>query len=204
MNTEALPSSWTRPDTIAPCRPSGGASRKYRPLSSYVDNAGLVLAGLNIVTPAVVMASMTVSVTLEEAAPMMASTPSPSRRVEVTVAVSVDVSPESPCVYSTGLPSTPPALLISSIAYSTPANSGGPRNARLPVSGSNEPILRTPSPARSAVTGTSDTIDDSGESAVTNCWSSEIRLWAPNWRIAYEPLRGSPLPLKSSGPDTPS
>jgi hypothetical protein len=162
------------------------------------------LAGLNIVTPAVVMASTTVSVTLEEAAPMMASTPSPSRRVDVTVAVSVDVSPESPWVYSTGLPSTPPALLISSIAYSTPANSGGPRNARLPVSGSSEPIFSTPSPARSAVTGTSSTIDDSGDSAVTNVSSSVSRLSAPNVRIAYEPFRGSPLPLKSSGPEMPS
>ena len=110
----------------------------------------LVLAGLNIVTPASVILSITVSVTPEDAAPMMASTFSAIRRSDVTLAMSVVVSPESPWVYSTGAPSTPPAALISSMAYARPANSGGPRKARLPVSGSNEPIFKH------AVAGTLD------------------------------------------------
>ena len=56
--------------------------------------------------------------------------------------MSVLVSPESPCEYSTGAPSTPPAALISSMANSTPANSGGPRKARLPVSGQQRADLQ--------------------------------------------------------------
>ena len=59
----------------------------------------------------------------------------------------------------------------------------------MPVSGSSEPIVSTPSPARSAVTGTRSTTDDSGDSAVTSVSSSVSRLSAPNSRIAYEPLQ---------------
>ncbi len=112
-----------------------------------------VLAGENIVTPAPVIWSITLAETLEEAAPMMASTPAASSRVTVCTAVSVVVSPESPSTSSTGAPRTPPAALISSTAICTPAISGGPRKARLPVSGRRVPILRMPSPARSASTG---------------------------------------------------
>ena len=53
---------------------SGGEVRKNRPLSSYVDSSGDVAAGENMVTPAAVILSITVSDTPDDAAPMMAST----------------------------------------------------------------------------------------------------------------------------------
>src|SRR4051794_10345123 len=55
-------------------------------------------------------------------------------------------SPESPLTCFTGLPSTPPAALMSSTAVCTPANSGGPRKARSPVCGSRVPTVSVPSP----------------------------------------------------------
>src|SRR6266545_8153110 len=133
---------------------SDGASRKYRPLSGYVDSFLDVLAGDHCTTPAFTILSMTVKDTLDDAAPMMASTFSARRRSTVWLAVSVDVSPESPCEYSTSLPPNPPFSFTSEMARLTPANSGGPRNARLPVSGRIEPNLRVPSPARVPSTGT--------------------------------------------------
>ena len=48
------------------------------------------------------------------------------------------------------------------------------------------------------------TIDDAGDSASTRTSSELMRLSAPKVRTAYEPLRGSPLPLKSWGPEMPS
>ncbi len=165
-----------------------------------------MLAGETWTTPALTILSMTDSETLEDAAPTITLTPACSRRSTVWVAVSVDVSPESPWLYSTGLPSTPPALLISSIAYSTPANSGGPRKARLPVSGSRVPILRTPSPARSASTGlTGRALNSSLASTVLNVsCSGSSRLSSPYTWTAYEPRIGSPLPDMSVAPETPS
>ncbi|CAB4609842.1 unannotated protein [freshwater metagenome] len=64
--------------------------------------------------------------------------------------MSVLVSPESPRMCSIGCSRTPPAALISATARSMPANSGGPRNARLPVSGSSEPIFNGPVPFTAA------------------------------------------------------
>ena len=57
------------------------------------------------------------------------------------VAMSVLVSPESRWMTWTGLPSTPPASLISLMPRLTPAISGGPRNASDPVVGRSDPIF---------------------------------------------------------------
>ena len=76
---------------------------------------------------------------------MITSASSPSRRSTVWLAMSVEVSPESPWTTVTSWPSTPPPSLISWTASSTPANSGGPRKARVPVSGSSVPKLSVPS-----------------------------------------------------------
>ena len=136
---------------------------------------------------------------------MMASTPSLSKRSTVTLAVSVEVSPESPALYSTGLPRTPPFWLSTSIAYSTPAIIGAPRNARLPVSGSKPPILRTPSPLRATSVFESGSTADSGAFAswyVVN--ESSNRLSAPNTKRPYEASRGSPFPFIVFGPEKPS
>src|SRR5918998_3286293 len=111
------------------------------PLSGQQVNSSEVLAGENWTTPAPVILSMTSFVTPEAAAPMIACAPWPSSRSTVWFAVSVLSSPESPRRWVTGLPSPPPAALISLTATSTAANSGGPRKARLPVSGSNVPIF---------------------------------------------------------------
>ena len=70
--------------------------RKYRPLSSYVVKMSEVLAGEICMTPAPVMVSITVWLTPDDAAPTIAFTPACRRRSTVCVAVSVDVSPESP------------------------------------------------------------------------------------------------------------
>jgi hypothetical protein len=72
---------------------------------------------------------------------MIALTPDCSSRSTVWVAVSVEASPESPVTSATGVPKTPPAALTSLIASWTPATSGGPRKARLPVSGSRVPMV---------------------------------------------------------------
>ena len=77
----------------------------------------------------------------DDAAPMMAVAPSPSRRgISVSYAL-LSVSPESPWMRSTVTPLA--AALTSEAAYSVPAISGGPRKARLPVTvtGSAVPIL---------------------------------------------------------------
>ena len=79
--------------------------------------------------------------TPEEAAPTIALTPAEICESAVCCAISELVSPESPRMCSISAPSTPPAALISATAKSTPANSGGPRKARLPVSGRSEPIF---------------------------------------------------------------
>ena len=113
---------------------------------------------------------MTVSDTPEDAAPMNASTSSASRRSTVAFATS-PLSPESPGSHSTSAPLTPPAALISATASSTPANSGGPRNARLPVSGSKPPRRSTPSPAVSAAAssaGSSAAGSSAGSSAASS------------------------------------
>ena len=86
-----------------------------------------MFAGENIVTPAPTILSMMVNVTLDDAVPMIASTFWASIRSAVWLAWSVVVSPESPAIPTTSLPNTPPASLISWIARSKPANSGGPR-----------------------------------------------------------------------------
>jgi len=57
------------------------------------------------------------------------------------------VSPESPSIFWTGWPKTPPAALMSLIAALTPANSGGPRNASDPVCGSRVPKISGPAAA---------------------------------------------------------
>jgi hypothetical protein len=59
--------------------------------------------------------------------------------VDGLVGVSVVVSPESPWLRTTSAPSTPPASLMSWTASSAPAISGGPRNARSPVTGRRVP-----------------------------------------------------------------
>ena len=59
-------------------------------------------------------------------------------------------SPESAFTWTIFLPLTPPAALMSCTARSTPANSGGPRNARSPVCGSRVPMVRVPSPLPAA------------------------------------------------------
>src|SRR3712207_8298323 len=61
----------------------------------------------------------------------------------------LEVSPESVSLTVTGLPSTPPASLISLAARSTPANSGGPRKAREPVCGSRSEERRVGKECRS-------------------------------------------------------
>ena len=78
---------------------------------------------------------------------MMASTFCESSWSTVWLAVSVVASPESPLMPTIGLPSTPPAALMSLMARSKPANSGGPRKASEPVCGRIVPIVRVPSPS---------------------------------------------------------
>jgi hypothetical protein len=104
------------------------------------------LAGEICTTPAPVILSITESETLDDAAPMMASTWFESSRSTDWEAVSVEVSPESELVTSTCLPLTPPASLMSFTARSTPANSGGPRKASDPVCGNSVPSFSVPSP----------------------------------------------------------
>ena len=106
--------------------------------------SGDVFAGEKWTIPAPAILSITVNETPDDAAPTIALTPAAICESAVCCAISVLVSPESPRTCSIFSPSTPPAALISATAKSTPANSGGPRNARLPVSGNNEPIFRGP------------------------------------------------------------
>jgi hypothetical protein len=96
---------------------------------------------------------MKVFETPEEAAPMTAETPSAMSAVADWVAMSVVVSPESLCSTSTVMPLA--ASLISLTARSTPANSGGPRTASVPVWGRIVPILRERSSAEPPVSPSS-------------------------------------------------
>ena len=107
--------------------------------------------------------------------------------------------------YSTGLPSTPPAVVDLVDRELDTSELGWSEERQQPVCGSSEPILSTPSPARLGRHR-----DVGRRSTTAGDWRSRsvfvvvIRLSAPNVRIAYEPSRGSPLPLKSSGPEMPS
>ena len=141
MLTRWFPSPAMTFASACACSASGGAVRKYRPLSCQQVNSSEVLAGENCTTPAPVTLSMTSLVTPDAAAPTMAWVPLPSWRSTVWFAMSVVSSPESPRTWVTCWPSTPPFSLISTTARSTPANSGRPRKARLPVSGSSDPTF---------------------------------------------------------------
>ena len=158
MPTEAAPSPTMTLPRMRPCMTSEGAVRQYRPLSSHVLKSGEVLAGDIISVPSPVIWLITVLVTPEDAAPMIADTFCPSISVLDWVAMFVVVSPESRCMVVTSLPFTPPAALISLTARSTPAVIGGPKNDRPPVLGNRVPSFRTPSPAAA---GESDAPGDS-------------------------------------------
>src|SRR5215207_7048417 len=161
MATFLLPSWSTRLPSTLPWSTSDGAVRKYRPLSSYVSKAVEVLAGENSTTPAPTILSMTLSETLEDAAPMMTSAFAASSLSTEPGAIFGVPSPESALLWATALPSTPPASLMSLTARSTPANSGGPRNARSPVDGSRVPTVRTPSPLGAADVSSSPALSSS-------------------------------------------
>jgi hypothetical protein len=80
--------------------------------------------------------------TLEDSAPMttdgLPATIWPADAVEIDMSVE---SPESRTWWQALAPLTPPAALMSEIARPTPATAGGPRKARLPVSGRMPPTL---------------------------------------------------------------
>ena len=84
--------------------------------------------------------STTFSETDDEAAPMttdgLLATRVPAEAVETAMSVE---SPESWMSWQASEPFTPPAALMSETARPTPAISGGPRKARLPVSGRMPP-----------------------------------------------------------------
>jgi hypothetical protein len=109
-----------------------------------VVNSGEVFAGDSCTTPAETTWSMNVFETPEDAAPTMALLPSAMSDVADWLAMSVVASPESLSVTVTVMPAL--ASLMSCSARWTPANSGGPRTARLPVCGRIVPILRSRSP----------------------------------------------------------
>src|SRR4051812_5461802 len=62
----------------------------------------------------------------------------PAEAVEIDMSVE---SPESRTSWHALAPLTPPAALMSETARPTPATAGGPRKARLPVSGRMPPTL---------------------------------------------------------------
>src|SRR4051812_33178819 len=62
----------------------------------------------------------------------------PADAVEIDMSVE---SPESRTSWQALAPLTPPAALMSETASPTPATAGGPRKARLPVSGRMPPTL---------------------------------------------------------------
>src|SRR3546814_1259821 len=107
MPTVVWPAPAMTSASTAPWRMSEGALRKYRPLAAYVEKVFDVLAGENCTTPAAVILSITVALTPDDAAPMIASTLAARRRSTVWLAMSVVVSPESPWSMTMGLPSTP-------------------------------------------------------------------------------------------------
>src|SRR6478736_10223600 len=148
MATLLRPSSISVFAITAPWRTSDGAVRKYRFFGSVFasSSAGEVFAGENCTTPAPVILSITLSDTEEDAAPTMTSAFASSSLSVWAPAMSGVPSPESALTWTTSLPFTPPAALMSSTAVWTPANSGGPRKARSPVCGRSVPTVRTPSP----------------------------------------------------------
>src|SRR3546814_13466207 len=103
MPTVVWPSPAMTSASTAPWRMSEGALRKYRPLSAYVEKVFDVLAGENCTTPAAVILSITVALTPDDAAPMIASTLAARRRSTVWLAMSVVVSTESPWSIAKGL-----------------------------------------------------------------------------------------------------
>ena len=88
------------------------------------------------------------------------------------LAMSVVVSPESPCSRTTSAPSTPPAALMSSTASSAPKISAGPRKARSPVTGKMVPMVRTPSPSAMASPSSSSIASSSSSMASSDSSSS--------------------------------
>ena len=99
-----------------------------------------MLAGETCVILAAVRVSTKLRDTLEDSAPMttdgLAATMVPADAVEIDMSVE---SPESRMLWQALAPLTPPAALMSETARPTPATAGGPRKARLPVSGRMPP-----------------------------------------------------------------
>jgi hypothetical protein len=137
----AAASDRIRLPSTSPWTVSGGAVRKKKSL--YPDSVAEVFAGEIMTVSEPTTSSITLSVTWEDAAPMITEAPSLMSSVTDCVATWVfSASEESLCETLTSEPRTPPASLISSTARSTPAISGGPSCEREPVTGSSVPSRR--------------------------------------------------------------
>ena len=90
-------------------------------------------------------ASRSLSATIEDAGPMIASTP-PVMSESRPIAADAAVAPSSALINCTSKPMTPPASLICSVAISTASTMPSPNSvAPGPVVGSSTPSTRTPS-----------------------------------------------------------
>jgi hypothetical protein len=113
-------------------------------------------------------------VTPDAAAPNTTSTPS-ERTLVADAGATSGWSPslESSTENSTGFPRTPPASLMSWIASSAPAISGGERNERAPVSGRTPPIFRTPSPLAKELVGDDAQPESASAAAATTATAAK-------------------------------
>ena len=184
----------------------GRGVTEVQALVGVVDSFFDVLAGENITTPAFAILSITLSVTAEEAAPMMASTFSPSSRSTVCVAtVGFCGVAESPSVSSTSLPLKPPASLISSMAR---------RRRRSPVGRGRRGCRSRAAACRSSACRHRRGCPRRGprrRRPSRSLGRLELGLGVVDAVVGVEGLDavadatvGSPLPENSSGPDTPS
>ena len=129
----------SEPSTPPWTSPRGGAEVERRVAAKV--GGGVGRRDLVILLSAKV--STKLSETLDDAAPMttdgLRATRVPAEAVETDMSVE---SPESRTLWHAVAPLTPPAALMSETARPTPAISGGPRNARSPVSGRMPPTWK--------------------------------------------------------------
>ena len=200
MATLACPSSAMRPPSTPPCSRSGGALRKYRPLSGYVVSSSDQQMAK---PPQQVMrrhgqghaggggADDGVNVLGQQAVHRLVG--GVRRGVTAVTGDALD-----------GL-AQDAASGVDLLDRSKPANSGGPRKASEPVCGRIEPITSVPSPARVPSTGTGGTSASAAALASMKVVAElSIRLSSPNVSTPKLACSGSPVPANSSGPDWPS
>ena len=150
MTALLVPDDSTNDASASACSESLAIVRMNKPLSGNESRARAVAVGLHVRTPASTAVPSVASVLVEEVGPMIASTPSSMSSNTASEAVA-SLSPSSRSITRTGIPRTPPAVLISLTASARASLIDDPSSAAAPLRGTIAPINNSPSSDRTVV-----------------------------------------------------